>query len=375
MDFGLVDTSSAPSSAPNNGGGLFGLDITNGADEACNNMERFCRLGLSKRDRAVNVNKDDFRDFKKTSKISSVQRSDGCDLADDHQQMLSFSSPSSQTSSGFSRNSGYGSSGSVNMQQGVIFTPSQWMELEHQTLIYKYITANVPIPSYLLKPIRKAFESVGFLGFPGFRSGVLGWGGLDPEPGRCRRTDGKKWRCSKEVVADQKYCERHINRGRHRSRKPVEGQSAPYSTTTNTNNNNHHPSRIPDNMNRGTTQNKDEPLYQKNDTHKSKEDEFGLVCSDSLLNPLNQTSSLLNLKTLYNNNNSNLEGEMGLGLSVGPAMGGPLGEALWDGSSPRASPTGVLQRGAFGSLSNSPRAGPGSGIFGPGLAGPLLPTI
>ena len=49
---------------------------------------------------------------------------------------------------------------------------------------------------------------------------------MDPEPGRCRRTDGKKWRCSKDAVPEQKYCERHINRGRHRSRKPVE-------TTTN----------------------------------------------------------------------------------------------------------------------------------------------
>ncbi|MBA0808228.1 hypothetical protein Gohar_023985, partial [Gossypium harknessii] len=60
-----------------------------------------------------------------------------------------------------------------------------------------------------------------------------GWGAFhlgfsnntDPEPGRCRRTDGKKWRCSRDAVADQKYCERHMNRGRHRSRKPVEGQS------------------------------------------------------------------------------------------------------------------------------------------------------
>lgn len=53
------------------------------------------------------------------------------------------------------------------------FTPSQWMELEHQALIYKYITANVPIPSNLLNPIRKAFESVavtGFSTFPGLRS-------------------------------------------------------------------------------------------------------------------------------------------------------------------------------------------------------------
>ena len=37
---------------------------------------------------------------------------------------------------------------------------------------------------------------------------------MDPELGRCRRTDGKKWRCSKDVVPDQKYCERHMHRGR-----------------------------------------------------------------------------------------------------------------------------------------------------------------
>jgi hypothetical protein len=61
---------------------------------------------------------------------------------------------------------------------------------------------------------------------------AVGWGSFqlgyssnaDLEPGRCRRTDGKKWRCSRDAVADQKYCERHMNRGRHRSRKHVEGQ-------------------------------------------------------------------------------------------------------------------------------------------------------
>lgn len=70
----------------------------------------------------------------------------------------------------------------------------------------------------------------------------VGWGSFhlgfsnntDPEPGRCRRTDGKKWRCSRDAVADQKYCERHMNRGRHRSRKPVEGQSGHASTGTST---------------------------------------------------------------------------------------------------------------------------------------------
>lgn len=57
---------------------------------------------------------------------------------------------------------------------------------------------------------------------------------VDPEPGRCRRTDGKKWRCSKEAYPDSKYCERHMHRGRNRSRKPVEVSSATTTTTATT---------------------------------------------------------------------------------------------------------------------------------------------
>ncbi|KAF7139950.1 hypothetical protein RHSIM_Rhsim06G0064700 [Rhododendron simsii] len=180
------------------------------------------------------------------------------------EQMLSFSSPKSETvarpnyshhsSNTYSRNTGYGFGGlNAESMQGVVaglrspFTPSQWMELEHQALIYKYITANVSIPSNLLIPIRRALESAGVYGFSSgaLRSSTLGWGTYhlgysnnnDPEPGRCRRTDGKKWRCSRDAVPDGKYCERHVNRGRHRSRKPVEGQnghsvSGPTTTTT-----------------------------------------------------------------------------------------------------------------------------------------------
>lgn len=47
-----------------------------------------------------------------------------------------------------------------------LFTPSQWMELEQQALIYKYITANVPNPSNLPLPIRKTSDSVSFSSFP-----------------------------------------------------------------------------------------------------------------------------------------------------------------------------------------------------------------
>ena len=55
---------------------------------------------------------------------------------------------------------------------------------------------------------------------------------VDPEPGRCRRTDGKKWRCSKDAHLNSKYCERHMNRSRSRSRKPVESQNTSQSLST-----------------------------------------------------------------------------------------------------------------------------------------------
>ncbi|KAG8059257.1 hypothetical protein GUJ93_ZPchr0002g24333 [Zizania palustris] len=115
------------------------------------------------------------------------------------------------------------------------FTASQWQELEHQALIYKYMASGTPIPSDLIIPLRRSFlldsalATSPSLAFPPQPS--LGWGcfGMgfgrkaeDPEPGRCRRTDGKKWRCSKEAYPDSKYCEKHMHRGKNRSRKPVE---------------------------------------------------------------------------------------------------------------------------------------------------------
>ncbi|KAL3616581.1 hypothetical protein CASFOL_039971 [Castilleja foliolosa] len=46
---------------------------------------------------------------------------------------------------------------------------------------------------------------------------------MDPEADRCRRTDGKKWRCSKKAIPNEKYCEGHMHRGCNRgSRKLVE---------------------------------------------------------------------------------------------------------------------------------------------------------
>ncbi|KAJ8899582.1 hypothetical protein K2173_018556 [Erythroxylum novogranatense] len=113
---------------------------------------------------------------------------------------------------------------------GSYFSLAQWQELELQALIYRYMLAGAAVPPELLHPIKKSL----LYSPPYFLHHSLRqfshceparyWGrvAMDPEPGRCRRTDGKKWRCSRDVVAGQKYCERHVHRGRSRSRKPVE---------------------------------------------------------------------------------------------------------------------------------------------------------
>ncbi|CAN6274788.1 unnamed protein product [Urochloa humidicola] len=111
----------------------------------------------------------------------------------------------------------------------VQFTPAQYEELEQQALIYKYLVAGVPVPPDLVVPIRRGLDSLAtrLYGHPALGYGSYCGKKLDPEPGRCRRTDGKKWRCSKEAAPDSKYCERHMHRGRNRSRKPVETQLVP----------------------------------------------------------------------------------------------------------------------------------------------------
>nr|BAK04709.1 predicted protein [Hordeum vulgare subsp. vulgare] len=127
-------------------------------------------------------------------------------------QMLSFSNDVA----GLGLSSGTSMQGFLARVRGP-FTPTQWMELEHQALIYKHIAAKAPVPSSWLLPIRRSLNP--WAGWAPFRSS-----GADVEPRRCRRTDGKKWRCSRDSVGDQKYCERHINHGRQRSRKHVEGR-------------------------------------------------------------------------------------------------------------------------------------------------------
>ncbi|XP_045787740.1 growth-regulating factor 5-like isoform X1 [Trifolium pratense] len=118
------------------------------------------------------------------------------------------------------------------------FTPNQWQELEQQALVFKYMVTGTPVPPDLIYSIKRSLDtSISSRIFP---HPPIGWGcfemgfgrKVDPEPGRCRRTDGKKWRCSKEAYPDSKYCERHMHRGRNRSRKPVEQQLVVSSTNT-----------------------------------------------------------------------------------------------------------------------------------------------
>ncbi|KAG7577174.1 Glutamine-Leucine-Glutamine QLQ [Arabidopsis thaliana x Arabidopsis arenosa] len=108
------------------------------------------------------------------------------------------------------------------------FTPTQWEELEHQALIYKYMVSGVPVPPELIFSIRRSLDTSLVSRLLPHQS--LGWGCYqmgfgrkpDPEPGRCRRTDGKKWRCSREAYPDSKYCEKHMHRGRNRARKSLD---------------------------------------------------------------------------------------------------------------------------------------------------------
>ncbi|GJN00632.1 hypothetical protein PR202_ga17828 [Eleusine coracana subsp. coracana] len=107
------------------------------------------------------------------------------------------------------------------------------------------MATGAPVPHDLVLPLRLAtgLDTVPSLAFPPPNSRYWGCYGatagqygsrkvVDPEPGRCRRTDGKKWRCSREAFGESKYCEKHIHRGKNRSRKPVEPATASTINTT-----------------------------------------------------------------------------------------------------------------------------------------------
>ncbi|KAK7294222.1 hypothetical protein RJT34_17109 [Clitoria ternatea] len=96
-----------------------------------------------------------------------------------------------------------------------VITEAQRRELRHQVFIFNHLPYNLSLPHHHLVQFPDTMSEYSHLGF--------GHGSMvDLEPHRCRRTDGKKWRCSKKIVPDQKYCESHMHRGRNRSRKHVE---------------------------------------------------------------------------------------------------------------------------------------------------------
>ncbi|KAM1048338.1 hypothetical protein ACFX1X_027798 [Malus domestica] len=260
MDFGVMGLEGLV--GPDAGGGEAAENVGDGSGSASAKQQRSWPAEDDWRDSKMLKNED--LNSPKTMPLqyqgTPLLRSNSQQLpppAESHrqEQMLSFSNNKSESflnrdgdfayyqrnptpiPSPYPRNAGSPGYGSLNLSMhGTFtgargpFTPSQWIELEHQALIYKYMTSNVPVPSNLLIPIKKSLYPYGLSGPSNPTS--IAWGAYhlgfsgnnDPEPGRCRRTDGKKWRCSRDAVADQKYCERHINRGRHRSRKPVEGQ-------------------------------------------------------------------------------------------------------------------------------------------------------
>ncbi|KAJ4762598.1 Growth-regulating factor 1 [Rhynchospora pubera] len=414
--------------------------------------------GSFKRDRFTGLETEEARQWR----FAKVSRSDSMAtnsvFSNGEGQMLSFASPNSDGSlhsnyynasnQTYFRNEGAISAsmqGAMGRLKGP-FTPSQWMELEHQALVYKYLAANVPIPPTLLVPIRRSLSSSGFSSpfAPAyFGSSTSGWGGHpytmgyaltmtggagDPEPGRCRRTDGKKWRCSRDAVADQKYCERHINRGRHRSRKHVEPNSNRLSSSTKstTTTNTSKLARTTATPAHSQSQTKDlctalsascsDPPFDSTMVDRDQE-------SASLLSPMlpfakqqespntlpetDSSSAEFGTHTLrhfidnWPKTNTNQQYQSydswpdmheethsettQLSISI-PSMGGPLGEVLtkncgthntalmkgqckglnlltdaWDlDSSPRhgSSPTGVLQKSSFGSLSSSAGSSP-----------------
>lgn len=122
------------------------------------------------------------------------------------------------------------------------FTAEQWLEFSQQTYVFKHLAAGVKPPPALILPIVSRVSTASRFGANSLHAGnnAVGFGtgsqgNADPEPGRCRRTDGKKWRCARDVVQDQKYCERHMHRGRHRSRaKNAEAQVVTTSQSTGT---------------------------------------------------------------------------------------------------------------------------------------------
>ncbi|GJR50178.1 growth-regulating factor 8-like protein [Tanacetum coccineum] len=218
-------------------------NYTTGGEGGGNERSRFpirseCDVGLALNMQYVDTNHP-------TKKINFMPDFHGASGGGGHTLFDQFLTTSNQVSSRtlFKSNTG-GEMGNVT------FTDSQWHEFEKQKMFYKHFMSSAAVPPQLLVPLSCQSN----------RS--------DSEPWRCKRTDGKKWRCSRDVLPDQKYCERHLHKNRPRSRKPVET----HTQTTNTKNlnskNNNNPTLPPaPNMTSSCQQSRCTEWFMKSDTN------------------------------------------------------------------------------------------------------------
>lgn len=90
------------------------------------------------------------------------------------------------------------SQGGMTTTLGYPFTWAQWKELERQAMIYKYMVSAMSVPPDLLLSISS--EASHTTSATGSVQGRYTTNIRDLEPGRCKRTDGKKMemleRCS-----------------------------------------------------------------------------------------------------------------------------------------------------------------------------------
>ncbi|KAK7392574.1 hypothetical protein VNO78_21017 [Psophocarpus tetragonolobus] len=246
------------------------------------------------------------------------------------------------------------------------FSFAQWQELELQTLIFRYMLAGAPVPPHLLHPIKKSFlhSPPSFLQHyhPPLSETGYYWGraAADPEPGRCRRTDGKKWRCSKDAVAGQKYCERHMHRGRNRSRKHVEQRDGSASLTAIASVSSSHSASVKSSP-FDLTQSDNKNMFENHDHVDGDGKSDGHVLRhffDDWPRTLHEPDN--GGRNGSRNNNSGIclsmsttgitSSDVSLKLSTGygeevchvASMGGPLAEALRSSTSSTSSPTSVL---------------------------------
>ncbi|XP_057777812.1 growth-regulating factor 3-like isoform X2 [Salvia miltiorrhiza] len=253
------------------------------------------------------------------------------------------------------------------MGGGTYFSSAQWQELELQALIFRHIMGGAAVPPELLHLVKKSL-----VGSPAYylcnplhyyhpsSLGYWGKAAMDPEPGRCRRTDGKKWRCSRDVVAAQKYCERHMHRGKNRSRKPVEiptataprfSLSGPL-TYVDLHHHNHNPrpmESIPETKCPSQPQNDaGDPTLRHffHDWPRS----LDQAADDAATNLSISTSDFsLKLGSGSGDGGEGSRSQMNWGMAWEAAhrsapMGGPLAEALRSSLSTSSSPTSVLHR-------------------------------